>query len=64
MTAAIQHAQSAFEAHERAGAHGDAAWDLNDIGLANQYLGRYDTALDAYRRALSLDRAAGSATAS
>ena len=41
------------------GARADAAWDLNAIGLANQYLGRYQPALDAYRRALELDRIAG-----
>jgi CHAT domain-containing protein/tetratricopeptide (TPR) repeat protein len=59
--AAIRQAQSAFDVHERAGAHADAAWDLNDIGLAQQYLGHYDAALDAYRRALTLDIAAGNA---
>jgi CHAT domain-containing protein len=58
--AALRQAQQAFDAHERLGQHADAAWDLNAIGLANQYLGRYDAALDGYRRALALDRAAGS----
>ena len=57
-TALVQ-AQKAFALHQRLGADGDAAWDLNAAGLANQYLGRYPAALDAYRRALALDRKAG-----
>ena len=56
-TALVQ-AQKAFVLHDRLGADGDAAWDLNAAGLANQYLGRYPAALDAYRRALALDRRA------
>jgi tetratricopeptide (TPR) repeat protein len=56
---AIRQAQSAYDLHEGLGAHADAAWDLNAIGLANQYLGRYAPALDAYHRALGLDRIAG-----
>lgn len=39
-TALVQ-AQKAFTLHARLGADGDAAWDLNAAGLANQYLGRY-----------------------
>ena len=58
---AIVKAQQAYAVHEQLGAHADAAWDLNAVGLANQYLTRYPTALDAYRRALDLDRATGSA---
>jgi len=57
---AVKRAQEAFTVHERLGAHADAAWDLNAIGLANQYLTRYPAALDAYRRALALDRDARS----
>ena len=58
-TALVQ-AQKALALHQRLGAAGDAAWDLNAVGLANQYLGRYPAALDAYRRALALDRTAAS----
>ena len=57
---AILEAQQAFDLHERLGQAADAAWDLNAIGLANQYLGRFDAALDSYSRALVLDRTAGS----
>jgi len=55
---ALQQAQAAYEAHERLCQHADAAWDLNAIGLANQYLGHYEAALAAYQRALALDRQA------
>jgi len=58
--AALDKAQQAFTAHERLSADAEAAWDLNTVGMANQYLTRYADALDAYRRALALDRAAGS----
>ncbi|HMF95344.1 MAG TPA: CHAT domain-containing protein [Vicinamibacterales bacterium] len=58
--AALVQAQQAFSAHERLQAHAEAAWDLNTVGMANQYLSRYTDALDAYRRALDLDRASGS----
>jgi tetratricopeptide (TPR) repeat protein len=57
---AIAEAQEAFALHEQLGQRAEAAWDLNAIGLANQYLGRYADALDTYRRALDLDRAAKS----
>jgi tetratricopeptide (TPR) repeat protein len=57
---ALAKAQQAFSADEQLRAHADAAWDLNTVGLANQYLTRYAAALDAYRRALDLDRASGS----
>ena len=57
---AIAEAQEAFALHEGLGQHADAAWDLNAIGLANQYLGRFSEALDNYRRPLDLDRTAGS----
>jgi CHAT domain-containing protein len=56
---AIAKARAAFALHEQLGAPADAAWDLNAIGLANQYLTRYPDALAAYRRALDLHRAAG-----
>ena len=56
---AIVQANKAFALHEGLGADADAAWDLNAVGLANQYLGRYPAALDAYRGALALDRKAG-----
>ena len=58
---AIKSAEDALRAHEQLGLHADAAWDLNAIGLANFYLARYAAALDAYRRALDLDRASDSA---
>src|SRR5437763_14331511 len=58
---AIKSAEDALRAHEQLGLHADAAWDLNAIGLANFYLARYAAALDAYRRALGLDRARDSA---
>ena len=58
---AITNAQHAFDAHERLGRHAEAAWDLNAIGVANSYLARYPFALDAFRRALDLDRTSGSA---
>jgi tetratricopeptide (TPR) repeat protein len=57
---AIAEAREAFALHERLGQPADAAWDLNAIGLANQYLARFADALDSYRRALDLDRAARS----
>jgi len=57
---AIAEAREAFTLHEGLGQRAEAAWDLNAIGLANQYLGRFADALDAYRRALVLDRAATS----
>ena len=56
---AIQEAQEAFDVHQRLGQRGDAAWDLNAVGLANLYLARYDRALASYSRALELDRAGG-----
>lgn len=37
------------------------AEDFNTLGLANLYLGNYETALSNYQRALSLDRKYGSA---
>jgi tetratricopeptide (TPR) repeat protein len=58
--AALRQAQQALEAHQGLGADADAAWDLNAIGLAHQYLGRYGLAIEAFRRALVLDRRAGS----
>jgi tetratricopeptide (TPR) repeat protein len=58
-TALVQ-AHQALALHEALGADGDAAWDLNAIGLAQQYLARYPAALDAFRRALALDRKAAS----
>src|SRR5262245_41092291 len=58
--AALSQAQQAFGAHQRLHADAEAAWDLNTAGMAFQYLTRYAEALDAYRRALDLDRASGS----
>ena len=46
---AIRVAQEAFDLHQRLGQRADAAWDLNAVGLANLYLGRYDDALASYR---------------
>ena len=46
---AIQEAQEAFDVHQQLGQQADAAWDLNAVGLANLYLGRYDDALASYR---------------
>ena len=57
---AIANAEEAFAVHQQLHADGDAAWDLNTVGLANQYLTRYAAALAAYHRALDLDRASGS----
>jgi CHAT domain-containing protein len=56
---ALANAREAFTIHEQLGAHAEAAWDLNTIGLANQYLTRYPAALNAFEKALALDRAAG-----
>src|SRR5262245_50963270 len=58
--AALDKAQQALSAHQRLSADAEAAWDLNTVGMANQYLTRYADALEPYRRALALDRAAGS----
>src|SRR5262245_23810361 len=57
---AIADAQEAFALHQQFGQQAEAAWDLNAIGLANQYLGRFNEALDNFRRALDIDRAAQS----
>jgi tetratricopeptide (TPR) repeat protein len=58
---AIAKAEEAFAIHRQLHADADSAWDLNTVGLANQYLTRYTAALAAYRRALELDRASGNA---
>ncbi|MBW8868057.1 MAG: CHAT domain-containing protein [Acidobacteria bacterium] len=57
---AMAKAEEAFAVHQQLHADADAAWDLNTVGLANQYLTRYAAALAAYHRALDLDRVSGS----